>query len=193
MQKIGTVAFVQVQRYSMKRTVDGDYQYDTNPLMRVDKLWLNDSGISGISDDKTVIVDVHSQAHPESKCRGDNKISFGFLPNYDAMRERFGNHMTDGIAGESILIEVEGKLTDNLLDKQWILETADGQRVNLASVVVAPPCREFSIFCAQETIAGAELKDTLQFLHNGRRGYYAELADASMTCTVQAGDVLYIE
>lgn len=193
MQKIGTVAFVQVQRYSMKKVVSDDWQYDTNPLLTVEKLWLSDSGIMGITDDNTVIVDVHSQSHPESKYRGDNKISFGFLPEYVAMRERFGEHMQDGIAGENILIQVEENLPTDILDKKWILETSDGQRIDLTSIVVAPPCREFSIFCAQETISGAELKETLQFLHNGRRGYYAELADADLTCIIQAGDSLYVE
>jgi len=193
MQKIGTVAFVQVQRYSMKKWFDDDLHYDTNPLMTVDKLWLNNGGIMGITEDNTTIVDVHSMQHPESKCRGDNKISFGFLPNYDAMRERFGEHMTDGIAGENILITVEGDLPEDILSKNWILETSDGTHVPLKSVVVAPPCREFSIFCAGKTIAGSELKETLQFLHDGRRGYYAELAQADLTCFVQAGDSLFIE
>lgn len=193
MQKIGTVAFVQVQRYSMKKMVNDDLQYDTNPLLSVEKLWLTNEGIMGITNDNTVIVDVHSQAHPETKYRGDNKISFGFLPEYVAMRERFGEHMQDGIAGENILITVESDLPDNILDKKWILQTSDGQHIDLTSIVIAPPCREFSIFCDQETISGAELKETLQFLHNGRRGYYAELAHAGLTCTIQVGDSLYIE
>lgn len=192
MQKIGTVAFVQVQRYSMKKVVDNDLQYDTSPLLSVEKLWLTDKGIVGISDN-TSIIDVHSQQHPESKYRGDNKISISFLRNYDAMRERFGEHMVDGIAGESILVNLETNLPDDILEKEWILENSEGQQIKLKSVIVAPPCREFSIFCAQEKIAGAELKSTLQFLHDGRRGYYMELADADMTYYVQAGDSLYIK
>ncbi|GAB5494642.1 MAG: hypothetical protein Phog2KO_48570 [Phototrophicaceae bacterium] len=192
MQKIGTVAFVQVQRYSMKKVINDDLHYDTSPLLLVDKLWLNDKGIIGITSDNTSIIDVHSQQHPESKYRGDNKISIGFLSNYKVMRERFGEHMVDGIAGESILINLDTDLPDDILEKEWILENSEGQQIKLKSVIVAPPCREFSIFCAQETIAGAELKSTLQFLHNGRRGYYMELADTDMTYYVQAGDSLYI-
>jgi hypothetical protein len=192
MQKIGTVAFVQIQRYSMKKAVNYDVRYDAEPLLRVDKLWLTDGGIMGVTADKSVIVDVHSVPHPESKCRGCNKISFGFLPNYVAMRERFGDHMADGIAGENILIEVEGDLPEDVLDKEWILETNDGQHVRLDSVMVAAPCRPFSIFCAQAVITGDELKQTIQFLHDGRRGYYADLAQSDLSFYIQAGDTLYL-
>ncbi len=193
MQKIGTVAFVQIQRYSMKKVVNDDLQYDTSPLLTVQKLWLTDNGIVGITDNNTVILDVHSMTHPDSKYRGDNKISVGFLSNYEAMRKRFGEHLKDGIAGENILINLEANTTENILDKQWFLKNSDDEYIPLASVIVAPPCREFSIFCANKTIAGAELKDTLQFLHNGRRGYYAELAQSDLGCYIQAGDSLYIK
>lgn len=192
MQKIGTVAFVQIQRYSMKQMMNDDLAYDTNPLQNVEKLWLSGQGIMGVADN-TTIVDVHSINHPESKYRGNNKISFGFLPNYGAMRARFGAHLVDGIAGENILIDVESELPRDILGKTWLLEIADGRRIPFKSVVYALPCREFSIFCTQRPIAGTELKETLQFLNNGRRGYYAELAQDDLTCYVQSGDTLYIE
>ena len=191
MQKIGTVAFVQIQRYSMKKRVNDDTQYDTTPLQKVDKLWLSDMGIMGIADD-TVMVDVHNVHHPGSRYRGDNKISFGFLPNYVAMRDKFGEHLVDGIAGENIMIDVDGELPSDILDKTWILEKADGTQLAFKAVIPAPPCREFSIFCAQTVIAGAELKATLQFLGDGRRGYYAELAQADNTAYVHVGDTLYL-
>ncbi len=192
MQKIGTVAFVQIQRYSMKKLVSDDKQYDTNPLEQVEKLWLTGQGILGVTTNQSVMVDVHNETHPGSRYRGDNRISLGFLPNYEAMRARFGPHLVDGIAGENILIEPETTLSADILSKQWILGLADGTHVPLQEVIPAPPCREFSIFCAQETIAGAELKEVLQFLGDGRRGYYAALAQADLTCYVQAGDSLYV-
>lgn len=193
MRKIGTVAALQIQRYSMKKQVNGDLQYDTTPLLRVEKLWLTDSGIMGVTNDGSVIVDVHSIPHPESKYRGDNKISLGFLSNYVMMRDKFGDHMVDGIGGENILVETDGPLPDDALDKQWSLGTSDGQLMPLGSVMAASPCREFSSFCAQSAITGDELKHTLQFLSNGRRGYYAELAQADLNFCLQAGDVLYLE
>lgn len=192
MQKIGTVAFVQIQRYSMKQMVNDDLRYDTSPLQQVETLWLTGKGILGVTD-QTTIVDVHSEYHPESKYRGDNKISLGFLTNYRVLRERFGDHMVDGIAGENILINVETPISADILRKKWILSLANSTQVALQDVISAPPCREFSIFCAQQTIGGAELKETLQFLGNGRRGYYAALAQPDLTCYVQAGDVLYME
>lgn len=193
MQKIGIVKFVQIQRYPMKNIVNDERVYHPAPLLTVDRLYMTDNGISGCQGNRTVVVDVHNLEHPESRYRGDNKISLGFLFHYDEMRERFGAHMLDGVAGENILLEVENPATmPDIVGKTLIIRNSQGVDLRLSDVVSAPPCREFSVFCSQRDINGAELKETIQWLSNGRRGYYAELANPDENYFVRSGDELFI-
>ncbi len=192
MQKIGTVEFVQVQRGHMKVGTGEQRVYRPDPLLVVNKLHLTEDGILGTTDDETVIVDVHHIAHPQSRFRGDNKISFGFRQEYEQIRQRFGDHMRDGVGGENIIIQAEKLLPQLTPFQRYFIRHHDGTLIELTNVIPAPPCREFSIFCAQQEINGAALKDTLQFLSGGTRGYYAELVKTDCQCFVQAGDELFL-
>lgn len=193
MQTIGIIEAVQVQRGHMKTGEGENRVYHPRPLLSVEKLLLTEDGILGITEDETVLVDVHHTAHPKSRFRGDNKISFGFVQEYDKMRQHFGDHMRDGVGGENMIIRAIDPLP-NLSGNghYFIRHQADGNLIELINVIAAPPCREFSIFCAQEEISGAALKDTLQFLSEGTRGYYAELVKRDCQCFVQAGDELLL-
>ncbi len=193
MRTIGIVQGVQVQRGHMKTGEGQQRVYHPAPLLHVDRLLLTEDGILGITEDETVLVDVHHIAHPKSRFRGDNKISFGFLQEYDKLRQRFGEHMRDGVGGENILIEAVDPLPRlTPYQRYFIRHQADGNLIELTNVIPAPPCREFSIFCAQREINGTALKDTLQFLSDGTRGYYAELVKTDCQCFVQAGDELLL-
>lgn len=195
MQQIGTVKFVQIQRYPMKNKVEGrrDRVYNPAPLLTVERLYMTENGISGCQGDRTVIVDVHNVKHPESRYRQGNKISFGLLFHYNEMRERFGEHMDDGIAGENILIEVDdSENLPDIVDKTLIIRNSQGVDLQLTDVIAAPPCREFSVFCAQRELHGVELNNTIEWLLHGRRGYYAELANPNNDYFVSAGDTIYI-
>jgi len=59
----------------------------------------------------------------------------------------------------------------------------------------AAPCEEFSHFVARsqhEKLPATELKATLQFLNNGRRGFLLVLSDGQEMATVQAGDRVFV-
>lgn len=192
MREIGRVKFVQVQRSPMKVGEGAGRYYRADPLQRVDKLLLTVEGIMGLCDDGTEIVDVHHERHPQSRFRGDNKISLGFLPHYDTMRQRFGDHLDDGVGGENILIETDIDPTAaNIGARLVIVSQADGNQIAMRSVIPAPPCREFSIFCNGHDLTAPQLRDTLQFLSDGRRGFYAELIENDCQCLVRAGDKLF--
>jgi len=192
MQKIGTIQFVQVQRAPMKIMIDDVRTYRPDPLLKVDKLLLTADGVVGFQDG-IEHIDAHNANHEQTRHRAHNKISFGFTIAYDDMRQRFGQHMDDGIAAENIILQAEGDSLPDIAGKRLFIRTADDTLVELTGVMAAAPCREFSIFCHQREIGGSELKDTLQFLDNGRRGYYAILADEDCQCFVQAGDELLVE
>jgi hypothetical protein len=56
------------------------------------------------------------------------------------------------------------------------------------------PCEEFSHFAANsqdERLSADKLKETLQFLGNGRRGFYLSLSEGQDMVTVQPGDKVY--
>ena len=60
-------------------------------------------------------------------------------------------------------------------------------------MVVATPCIEFSQFAinAQMPPSNELIKETLQFLNDGMRGFYATLPEMEELTVVQAGDILF--
>ena len=191
MQKIGTVKFVQIQRDHMKIIEDGVRFYRPDPLLRVDKLQLTAEGIIGIQGNSQQI-DVHNETHPNSRYRGDNRISFGFTQHYERMRERFDEHIKDGYAAENIIIDAEIDILNLSTNQTFFFKHGD-TRIELKDVIPAPPCREFSIYCMQGVDTAHAIKSALQFLDNGTRGYYADLATPDNSYFVQAGDELWVE
>lgn len=191
MQKIGTVKFVQIQRDHMKIIEDGVRFYRPDPLLRVEQLELLPEGIIGITGN-TRSVDVHNETHPDSRYRGDNKISFGFTQHYERMRARFGDHLKDGYAGENIIVDAEVDILDLKTNRRFYFKH-DETLIELKNVIPAPPCREFSVYCLQVPQCQEDIKGALQFLNNGTRGYYAELVPNNNACLIQAGDELFAD
>lgn len=193
MQAIGTIEFVQIQQSPMKTFInDTDRVYHPHPLLTIAKLHLTLDGIMGLDANDEQIIDVHHVAHPQSRYRGDNKISLGFIGHYDSMRQRFGDHMENGVGGENIIVRANSTTPPDISDKRVFIRSADDTLIELRNVIPAPPCREFSIFCHQRDVRGGELKDTLQWLDNGRRGFYAELVENDCDCYVAAGDTIFV-
>ncbi len=192
MHFIGRVKQVQIQRSSLKVGERPQQCYDPSPLLVVSRLLLTKRGPIGITSDGERIIDVHHADHPASRYRGENGISLGFTTHYQSMRTRFGPHLQDGIAGESILIEDDGRefRLDELAEGVAI-KVASDQLVLLAEIEVAAPCTPFSQFAAGDTLSKQGLKETLQFLHYGRRGFYATLAHKQQEAEVQAGYSVY--
>src|SRR5579872_4921739 len=113
MHLLGTVIRLQIQRSSLKVGPPQQHSYFPGPLQAVSELDVSPAGVSGAA-----VLDVHNRDHPETKQshRGVNAISVGFSAHYDAMRERFGEHLTYGIAGENVLVRTEEPVTESDLE-----------------------------------------------------------------------------
>ena len=180
MEPIGRIVRLQVQRSSLK-VVEGDEKlYDPSPIESVPALLVQPEGVVGLPEQ---IVDVHNATHPQSKNREANPISVGFTGHYALMRRRFGPHVTDGIAGENILVEVDERI--RLDDLGGGL--AVGGDVVLGEPIVAEPCEPFTRW-AMRGVPG--VKEGLQFLREGMRGFYFRYAGEP--AEIRVGDLIYV-
>lgn len=190
---IGHVTRLQVQVAHLKRGEQPRRWYDPAPITEVVALRLDDGGVTGVGADGTIHHDVHHRDHPISRSRGDNGVSVGFTGHYSAMRERFGDHLPDGIAGENILVAWDGVFTPESLGDTLLVETAGGI-VRIGRVIVAAPCVEFTRFCLRwprDVRPDRTVTEALQFLDEGLRGFYAAFDPASAASEIRGGDVVY--
>ena len=176
MQEIGTIVRLQVQESSLKVGTK-PRRYDPAPIRSVSAISLSPAGVIGLVEHGESIVDVHHRDHPSSKNRGgENGISLGFTAHYLAMRQRFGQHLRDGIAGENILIEVDRQFQVEDLANGVVVKGADERPLELRPVIVAAPCVEFSRYALKFPDDGrpdATVTEALRFLDAGMRGFYA--------------------
>lgn len=171
-QVLGTVVRLQVQRSPLKPGPRGARVYTVEPLLEVPALEVGPRGVVGCSSDGPVL-DVHHADHPDSRnVKLLNGLSLLPRAHYDALRTRYGPHLVDGSAGESLLIETAGRWTEADLQGRLELETSDGGRLILTAAVAAPPCVEFSRFCLGGAASDDELRPTLEHLGGGTRGFY---------------------
>jgi hypothetical protein len=194
LHQIGSIKQVQIQRSGLKVGKKPDRYYDPTPLLPVSRLLLTNDGVIGITDENVHILDAHHADHAYSRHKkGVYRISIGFTSHYKAMRDKFGERLLDGIAGENILVETEQVQELSDLEKGIAIQlAATGQFVHLKDVQVAAPCLEFSHFAAaqDEPLSNEQIKETLQFLHNGCRGFYVAL-DNDEPVEIQAGDAVF--
>jgi hypothetical protein len=194
LRQIGSIKQVQVQCSGLKVGKKPDRYYDPSPLLPVSRLLLTDRGVIGITDENTHIVDAHNADHVYSRNKeGVYRISVGFTSHYKTMRDKFGERLADGIAGENILVETDQVQGLSDLEKGIAIQlAATGQFVHLKEVMVAAPCLPFSHFAAtkDEPLSNEQIKETLQFLHNGCRGFYVSL-DNDEPVEIQAGDAVF--
>jgi hypothetical protein len=192
MELIGTVSRLQIQESSLK-VGDKTRHYDPAPLRAVSALEITRSGVVAFDEQGAQLVDVHNQHHPASKnVRGVNGVSFGFTAHYAKMRQRFGPHLSDGIAGENILIESHREHSEEEFAHGLIVHGDDGRQFVLGGVIVAAPCVEFTRFVLRfpdDARPDATVTKALQFLHNGMRGFYTSF-DGEMA-VVRLGDRVY--
>ncbi|CAN5862470.1 hypothetical protein BH20CHL2_BH20CHL2_08850 [soil metagenome] len=187
---IGRIVRLQVQTANLKRGDRPNSWYDPAAITIVPGLTLDPTGVHGLLDDGTVLEDVHNENHVTSKFRGENGISIGFTSHYGAMRDRFGDHLTDGIAGENILIACDDSHSLQTLAPNLVAVNDDGA-VEFVEVEAATPCVEFSKFCMtfpNERKPDRSVTEALQFLSYGMRGFYASVRDAG---TLRVGDLVY--
>jgi hypothetical protein len=192
-REIGAIKQIQIQRSSLKQGQRPHRYYDPAPLLAVERLRLNAGGALGLVGGEQ-LVDVHHADHPDSKHRqGVNGLSIGFTSHYRAMRERFGSHLADGCAGENMLIETDAAWTLDALGEELLIECRDGRKVALNGLIVAAPCVEFSRFAnlGADPLSSDQLRETLQFLDGGVRGFYLRLAAGQGDAEVRAGDRVF--
>ena len=193
-KELGIVKLVQIQPNGLIiDTPNGDF-YDATRRVEVDCLLVTPLGIEAILPTGETVLDIHHIHHPD-KAYKDDLISIGFTSHYAAMRERFGDHMQDGTAGENIIIECDREIWLDDLGQQVVIENAEtGGQTLLDILRIAKPCNEFSHFAANsqhQRLPADELKSTLQFLNHGRRGFLLALADGQENVTVKVGDRVF--
>ena len=196
MHEIGRIKQVQIQPSPLKVESSDFTYYDPAPLLVVESLELTPDGVFGFPINGKRVIDVHHVDHPTSgNHHGTNGVSFGFTSHYETMRTQFGEHMVDGCAGENILIETDDIITLSDLGTGIAIQSKEtGQFVYLTKFKVAAPCVEFSQFAANHglPLAAAPLKATLQFLHHGRRGFYATAEAQETPVLVRADDRVFV-
>lgn len=193
MRTIGTVTRLQIQRGSLKRGEKPTRQYDPAPLLAVPALTVSPDGALGASPDdpEAWIVDVHHRAHPQTKNEdGLHGISIGFTSHYEAMQEHFGERIEVGCAGENIIAKVDRRFSyDELAGGVAILAPDGEERVRLKVLEVAHPCRPFTGWALGKQVEPEKLKQHLQFLDNGMRGFYCQGEGVG---TVSLGDLVAV-
>lgn len=194
MELLGTVTQVQIQRENLKLGKIPNRVYHTDPLLVVDGLNITPRGVFGVTADGDKVIDVHHIDHPASRNRGnDNGVSMNFIGHYDTMRDKYGDHLLNGVAGENILVDVGRVVTLDDLGAQIIIENSvNGEQCMLGNVMIAVPCVEFVYYVLEERAKGKIIKETLQFVSDGIRGFYMTLTNGQANPTIQAGDRVYV-
>lgn len=203
--EIGRVKQVQVQRSSLKvkEPLHSFYDptpslvvYDPTPLLVVSRLVVTPYGAIGVTTGGEEIMDIHHAHHPQTKnAKGKNDLSIGFTSHYAAMRARFGDWFREGCAGENILVEAERSFMLNDLKHGLAIQSHNtGEILYLGSLRVAAPCVEFSEYAANfgMPLPPQRLKETLQFLNDGRRGFYAKLSPSQEAGSIEANDRVFV-
>jgi hypothetical protein len=193
---LGPIIRLQVQAEKIK-SGDGIRERYTphENLTRVDALRLDSGGVSGVTVEGHLINDVHHRDHPRSRFRGTNGISLLTTGHYAKMREQFGNHLADGIAGESILIDCDRVLLLEDLAQGIVIGDGAGA-VQIGPWSVAHPCAPFSRFAVQfpeDARPDRRLKDALQFLDEGTRGFYGLLENQPKGLEIRVGEMVYLK
>lgn len=194
LQPIGRIVRLQVQTDHLKRGEQPRRWYDPAPITPVSALRLDSGGVVGIGENGAIHHDVHHRDHQISRNRGDNGVSVGFTGHYARMRDRFGPHLGDGLAGENILVACDDHHSTETLGDELLVKTASGA-VRLDGVIVAAPCVEFTRYCLRwprDARPDRTVTEALQFLDNGMRGFYATFdRDGSEAHELRAGDRVY--
>lgn len=191
MRTIGTVTRLQIQRSSLKTGEKPDRAYDPAPLLTVPHLMITPDGVLGAGEAGAWIVDVHHRAHPLTKNEdGLHGVSVGFTSHYAAIRDRFGDRIVIGCAGENIIVAADRRFTYDDLGAGLAIVAAEGpERVRLKVLQVAHPCRPFTGWALGRRVEPDVLKSHLQFLDGGMRGFYC-VGEGSGT--VEVGDQLVL-
>jgi len=196
LRELGRVKLTQVQPTGLIIETPSGYFYDVSRRVEVDRLLISSRGIEAATPEGEHVLDIHHMDHPDKAYDNDDLVSIGFTSHYEKMRARFGEHMVDGSAGENIIIDCAREVWLEDLGGQISIENQEtGMRAVLKVVSFAAPCEEFSHFACrsqEERLPAKELKATLQFLNNGRRGFLLLLSEGQGKVVIQSGDRVFI-
>ncbi|HEX4632586.1 MAG TPA: MOSC domain-containing protein [Gemmatimonadales bacterium] len=189
MRPIGRLVLLQVQRTTLKTGTKPNRTYDPTPLLQVPRAAVSPEGVMGWGDRDAWVVDIHHRAHPDTKNDdGVHGVSVGFTSHYRAMRNRFGDRMVVGCAGENLIAETDAMLTWDDVSRGLVVTSPDGvEKVRLTVLKAAEPCRPFTGWAQGHPTEANVLKENLQFLQDGMRGYYLQ---AENSAVIEVGDLL---
>jgi hypothetical protein len=168
-------------------------RYDPGPIASVERLRLSADGAVGLMDGQE-ILDVHHKGHPQTRNdRAEKALSVGFAGHYTEMQQRYGPHMVPGCAGENILVDARRRIgLDEVASGLVVLSPQGEERVRLAQVCVAHPCKPFSGFALRhQTVEPEILKATLQFMDEGTRGFRC-VPDVVGQTEIRIGDLVAV-
>ena len=197
MEKIGSIEQLQIQQNPLKTTVnDKQTVYDPAGIMILQEIRLTTFGIVGILDflnKEMAYLDVHHLRHPQSRFRGDNKISIGFTSHYQRMRNEFGGHLRDGSAGENIIINSNRLVSPQELGQKLAIRSRQHDSlIFLCDIKPIPPCEPFVRYARERrALSPRETQADLKLLSGGMRGYYMEVESAAEEAIVRLGDTVY--
>ncbi|PJF40257.1 MAG: hypothetical protein CUN55_12955 [Phototrophicales bacterium] len=189
---IGEIVLIQIQLRPIKLGEIKRVYAPKGCLQTVDSITLQPEGITTYLNDQ-VVYDVHHRHHPQSRYRQSNAVSFGFTSHYEKMKARFGENITLGVAAENIIVQSNTIWAESDFANGVAIQNNDGERVLLDGIFAIPPCKPFTAFCMGEKEVDDQrqtVKENLQFLFDGTRGFCAELAQP-ITFQVQIGDTLW--
>lgn len=190
MRLLGTIVRLQYQSDSLKVTGGRFKRYDPACIVPVSELrFTTDGPETGPTD--APVYDVHNRQHPGSRHRGDNGVSFNVTAHYRLMLERLGERISEGIAGENMLIDSPDPITEQELAGGLAVETRDGLAL-IDEIIVATPCVEFSRYALDypaDQPPDRRVADTVAFLNNGVRGFYGAMRE---TATIRVGDRVFL-
>jgi len=174
MRDLGRIVRLQVQRSTPTTGDKPTRAYDPAPLLAVSRLAVGRDAALGEGPDGPWLLGVHHRGHPHTKNEdGAHGVSIGFTSHYALMQQRFGDRIVPGCAGENVLVDSQGRLTLDDLDGGVGFLGPDGRElVRLDVLQVAHPCRPFSGWALGGMVETDVLKETLQFLDDGTRGFY---------------------
>ncbi|MBL8046633.1 MAG: hypothetical protein JNL09_08835 [Anaerolineales bacterium] len=191
MHLIGKIVHLQIQRSTLKVGEKPNRVYTPEPLLAVPALTLTATGAEARQPSGEVLLDVHNARHPETRNHeNENSLSVGFTQHYELIRQQFGEHVPFASGGENIIVETAHRVELSEVTGGVRIQRADGRSVRLTNLLVAAPCRPFAGYLLGKTVDGETLKASVQFLHNGMRGYYGILAEAEPVA-ISLGDTVW--
>lgn len=194
MRELGKIVRLQVQVDSIKTGTRPLQTYTPDPnLTSVTALRLNPDGVEATDDRGEILPDIHNATHPSTKFKGDNGISIGFTHHYATMRDRFGDHVSDGIAGENILVETGEQISHDMVENGIVIVSEQGE-MKIGPWVILHPCAPFSKFCLQipgDTKSDRTVTEALKFLEYGLRGFSAVYESDVQPAQICLGDMVY--